>query len=304
MEERLYRVGIEQLLLVKDEIVLSFTIKFKLFDIKKRTEILFEKFRYKTPCSERPLIRYRGHSSKYKDIDGIFITTFVKCSFDKKSENYIKVEVFKEKLEKKGYYLEYEIEKYFKEDEGDKTLEISKEKFIHTIKEDLKKFDTKENKYLAGRYFEVYPVGIMTVNMWFLYGHNGFKNHAKNNGIVDLIIYSHDESEETLLEFYQKNSNWKLILSNNNCWIWKTDEQKLIEVPINRLILMPKDRYIRYKYFESIEKKYLKNPYTDEEIIKYLEPSDEILKRKFKIILTDSQSKNFYITEWIQNGIR
>lgn len=144
----------------------------------------------------------------------------------------------------------------------------------------------------------------MTVNMWFLYGHNGFKNHAKNNGIVDLIIYSHDESEETLLEFYQKDSNWKLILSNNNCWIWKIDEQELIEVPINRLILMPKDRYIRYKYFESIEKKYLKNPYTAEEIIKYLEPSDEILKRKFKIILTASQSKNFYITEWIQNRIR
>ena len=63
-------------------------------------------------------------------------------------------------------------------------------------------------------------------------------------------------------------------------------------------------RYIRYKYFESIEKKYLKNPYTAEEIIKYLEPSDEILKRKFKIILTASQSKNFYITEWIQNRIR
>lgn len=181
MTINLYRVGLEQLLLIKGEIVLSFNIKFKLFDIKKRKEVLFEEFRYKTPCSENILIRYRGHSSEYKDIYITFIMNFIECSFDKNRENYIKIDILKEELEEKGYYLEYEIEKYFREDKCDKSIEISKEKFIQTIKEDIKKFDTKENKYLLGRYFAVYPAGIRTVNMWSLYGRNELKFIKRSN---------------------------------------------------------------------------------------------------------------------------
>lgn len=141
----------------------------------------------------------------------------------------------------------------------------------------------------------------MKINMWFLYGDNEFKSHAKDNKEVDLIIYSHNNIEESAVEFYRNDSTWQLILSNNNCWIWQTDYQELIEVPIKNLILMPKNRHIKYKYFSSIEKKYLKNPYTVEEIIECLEFSNEILKKKTKEILKSSGTINFYITKWIQN---
>lgn len=141
----------------------------------------------------------------------------------------------------------------------------------------------------------------MKINMWFLYGDNEFKSHAKDSKEVDLIIYSHNNIEESAVEFYRNDSTWQLILSNNNCWVWQTDYQELIEVPIKNLILMPKNRHIRYNYFSSIEKKYLINPYTVEEIIECLEFSNEILKKKIKEILKSSGTVNFYITKWIQN---
>ncbi|MEG0237940.1 MAG: hypothetical protein RR523_14840 [Cetobacterium sp.] len=41
------------------------------------------------------------------------------------------------------------------------------------------------------------------------------KSHAKSKELVDLIIYSHDEPDKTLDQFYQNNFNRRLILSNN-----------------------------------------------------------------------------------------
>lgn len=143
----------------------------------------------------------------------------------------------------------------------------------------------------------------MKINMWFLYSDNGFKNHAKDSKKVPLIIYSYDEGEEEATEFYHRDFNWQLILSNNNCWIWKTEHQELIEIPIKNLILMPKSRYIRYKYFCSIEKKYLKNPYTLEAIIECLEFSNETIKKKTQATLKSYGTINFYITKWIQNRL-
>lgn len=157
MQKKLYRIGDEHLLLVKSEIVLSFYIKYKLFDIKKNSEILFSKITYKDLCSERPLIKYCGYPSEYKHIDIHFIMKFVKCSFDKGSENYINIKILEKKLMEKEYRLEYEIENYSK-DEGNNTIKISKDEFIQKIKIDLKKFDTKENKLCWRRYYETYPI--------------------------------------------------------------------------------------------------------------------------------------------------
>ena len=48
----------------------------------------------------------------------------------------------------------------------------------------------------------------MEVRMWFLYGFNGFRSHAKSKDLVDLIVYSYDESDKTLDQFYLNDSNW------------------------------------------------------------------------------------------------
>lgn len=141
----------------------------------------------------------------------------------------------------------------------------------------------------------------MKVKMYFLYGNNDFKNHAKSKDLIDLVIYSNDESDEALDRFYHNDSNWRLILSNNHAWIWKTDNQELIEVPIKNLTFIPKQRSLKYKSFRSIEKKYLKDPYTLDEIIECLEFVDFKNKEKTKDILAVSKSNNFYITSWIQN---
>ena len=109
------------------------------------------------------------------------------------------------------------------------------------------------------------------IKMWFLYGYNGFKSHAKDKDLVDLVMYLHCEPDGTFRQFYDSDSNWRLILSENNCWIWKTDIQELMTVPIENLIFMPQRRYIRYKHFSSIEKKYLKDPCSIDEIIECLE---------------------------------
>ena len=141
----------------------------------------------------------------------------------------------------------------------------------------------------------------MDINMWFLYGFNEFKNHAKYKDLVDLIIYSHEESDKTFDQFYQNSSNWKLILSNNHCWMWKTDKQELTEVSIEKLMFKPQKRSLKYKYFSSIEKKYLKDPYTLDEVIELLQFTHSKTKKKTKDILTIPGDTNFYITLWIQN---
>lgn len=141
----------------------------------------------------------------------------------------------------------------------------------------------------------------MNINMWFLYGFNGFKSHAKSKELVDLVIYLHDEPDKTLDQFYQNNSNWRLILSNNNCWIWKTDKQELIEVPIEKLIFKSEKKSFKYKDFNSVEKKYLKDPYSLDEIIECLQFRHSNTKKKIKDILATSGNINFYITLWIQN---
>lgn len=141
----------------------------------------------------------------------------------------------------------------------------------------------------------------MDVKMWFLYGFNGFKSHAKSKDLVDLIIYLHGESDKTFDQFYQNDSNWRLILSNNHCWIWKTDKQELMEVSIEKLIFKPQKRSLKYKYFSSIEKKYLKDPYTLDEVIECLQFTHPKTKKKTKDILAISGDINFYIALWIQN---
>lgn len=141
----------------------------------------------------------------------------------------------------------------------------------------------------------------MEINMWFLYGFNGFKSHAKYKDLVDLIIYSHDESDNILDEFCQNSSNWRLILSNNHAWIWKADKQELMEVSIEKLVFRPQKRSLKYKTFNSVEKKYLKDPYTLDEIIECLQLSNFKIKKKMKDILAISGDINFYITLWIQN---
>lgn len=141
----------------------------------------------------------------------------------------------------------------------------------------------------------------MKINMWFLYGFNGFKSHAKSKELVDLIIYSHDEPDETLDQFYQNDFNWRLILSNNHCWIWKTDKQELTEVPIEKLMFKPGKKSFKYKDFNSVEKKYLKDPYSLDEIIECLQFFHFDTKKRVKAILATSGDINFYIALWIQN---
>lgn len=141
----------------------------------------------------------------------------------------------------------------------------------------------------------------MNINMWFLYGFNGFKSHVKSKDLVDLIIYSHEESAKTLNQFYHNNFNWRLVLSNNHAWIWKTDKQELMEISIEKLTFKPQKRSIKYKSFSSIEKKYLKDPYTLDEIIECLQFTDFKTKKKIKDILANTGDINFYITLWIQN---
>ncbi|MGL5022713.1 MAG: hypothetical protein ACRC5S_05365 [Cetobacterium sp.] len=141
----------------------------------------------------------------------------------------------------------------------------------------------------------------MNINMWFLYGFNGFKSHAKFKELVDLIIYLHDEPDKTLDQFYQNNFNWRLILSNNHCWIWKTDKQELVEVPIEKLLFKPQKRSLKYKDFSSVEKKYLKDPYSLDEIIECLQFFHFDKKKRVKAILATSGDINFYIALWIQN---
>ena len=82
----------------------------------------------------------------------------------------------------------------------------------------------------------------MEVKMYFLYGNNTFKNHAKSKDLIDLVIYSTDKSDEELDKFYLNDSNWKLILSNNQAWIWKTDNQELMEISIKTLTFKPKKK--------------------------------------------------------------
>lgn len=141
----------------------------------------------------------------------------------------------------------------------------------------------------------------MEVKMYFLYGNNTFKNHAKSKDLIDLVIYSTDKSDEELDKFYLNDSNWKLTLSNNQAWIWKTDNQELMEISIKTLTFKPKKRCIKYKSFSSIEKKYLKEPYTLDEIVECLEFENSKIKEKVKAILAMSGSTNFYIALWIQN---
>ena len=146
----------------------------------------------------------------------------------------------------------------------------------------------------------------MDINMWFTYkcASLNFRDYAKEEKHCPIVIYlyKHPDDGEESLEFYNSSFDWNLILSDKKFWIWKPKEKELAEISYEKIFLFPKRTIKKYKKFEYIEKKYLKNPSTIDEIVEGLKLSDKNLKKKIKEILKNSESKNFYISEWVQNN--
>ena len=84
------------------------------------------------------------------------MSDFLKCSFDKNYEGYIKFEeIDKEKLKLWGYRMEYEISSYSKDIFINERCscaepkEISKEEFYKILSENIRNFDNTDNTLWA-----------------------------------------------------------------------------------------------------------------------------------------------------------
>ncbi|MHD0319048.1 hypothetical protein [Fusobacterium sp. THCT1E2] len=141
----------------------------------------------------------------------------------------------------------------------------------------------------------------MEVKMWFSFEVTEYKSHAKNEEFVNIIVYLNKTKNHK--KIWLENSNWRLLLTNSHCWIWKTDKQELIETGIEDIRLLLKTNPIKFKYFSSIITKYMKNPCSLDEIMEELSFSSPENKKKTNNILLSSGEKEFYLTSWIQNGL-
>ena len=154
--EKKYRLGYDQVFLAHPSIKLgnellaglSITIKYKLFDLNTNLEIPF-------PDKDQPIgkgVKYISKDGKYAEIGDYYMSNFLKCSFDKDYEGYVKFEeINKEKLEQMGYRLEYEISSYDKDVYTNDSCicseseNISKEEFYKILSENIKNFDNIDN---------------------------------------------------------------------------------------------------------------------------------------------------------------
>ena len=80
------------------------------------------------------------------------MSDFLKCSFDKNYEGYVKFEIInEEKLKQWGYRLEYKISSYSKDIFINERCsfaepkEITKEEFYKILSENVKNFDNRDN---------------------------------------------------------------------------------------------------------------------------------------------------------------
>ncbi|MGL5209391.1 hypothetical protein [Cetobacterium sp.] len=147
-----YRLGYDQIFLAHPSIKLgnelltglSITIKYKLFDLNTNLEISF-------PDKDQPIgkgVKYISEDGKYAEIGNYYMSNFLKCSFDKDYEGYIKLkEINKEKLKQMGYRLEYEISSYYKDvyTVCSEPENISKEEFYKILNENISNFDNIDN---------------------------------------------------------------------------------------------------------------------------------------------------------------
>ena len=147
-----YRLGYDQVFLAHPAIKLgnellaglSITIKYKLFDLNTNLEIPF----LDKDQSIGKGVKYISEDGKYAEIGDYYMSNFLKCSFDKDYEGYVKFEeINKEILEQMGYRLEYEISSYDKDVYTNDSCicseseNISKEEFYKILSENIKNFD-------------------------------------------------------------------------------------------------------------------------------------------------------------------
>lgn len=156
--EKKYRLGYDRVFSAhptikkENELIasLSIYIKYKLFDMKfSNFEIAFSK-------EDQAIGKGVRYISEYAEIGDYYMSDFLKCSFDKNYEGYIKFEeIDKEKLKLWGYRMEYEISSYSKDIFINERCscaepkEISKEEFYKILSENIRNFDNTDNTLWA-----------------------------------------------------------------------------------------------------------------------------------------------------------
>lgn len=166
--EKIYRLGYDQLFLADPEVkienkgikALSVMIQYQLFDIENNLEILFY------GEGDQNIGKKIGYYSDeigipHMQLEDVFISNFIECSFDKDSKNYIKIIILEEDLKNRGYSLKYRIVEYSKDiDENGISIpiKISEEEFNKIMKENLKNFDNANNKLTQSTAYEIFPV--------------------------------------------------------------------------------------------------------------------------------------------------
>lgn len=151
--EKKYRLGYDQVFLAHPSIKMgnevlggvTLDIQYKLFDIKSGLEISFTE-------KDQSIGKGVQSISEYAEIEDYYMSDFLKCSFDKNYEGYVKFEIInEEKLKQWGYRLEYKISSYSKDifiNERCSFAEpenISKEEFYKILSENVKNFDNRDN---------------------------------------------------------------------------------------------------------------------------------------------------------------
>lgn len=170
VEQKIYRLGYDQLFLASPEVrkgsetitALSILLQYQLFDIETNLEILF----YGVNLEDQSIGKKIGCYSDeiglpHIQLDDVFISNFIECSFDKYLKNYIKMVVLEEKLKNRGYRLEYKIAEYYKDiDENGISIptKIFKEDFIKIMEENLNNFDNTNNKPTQSTSYETFLI--------------------------------------------------------------------------------------------------------------------------------------------------
>lgn len=164
----IYRLGYDQIFLADPEVkieddtitALSVMIQYQLFDIESNLEILFY------GEDDQSIGKKIGYYSDeigipHMQLEDVFISNFIECSFDKYSKNRIKIITLEEELKKRGYRLKYRIAEYFKEiDKNGISIPtiISEEEFNKIMEENLIKFDNGSNKPTQSTAYESFSI--------------------------------------------------------------------------------------------------------------------------------------------------
>lgn len=169
-EQKIYRLGYDQLFLADPKIkienetitALSIMIQYELFDIENNLEILF----YGEGLEDQSIGKEMGGYSDeigipHRQLDNVFLSNFVECSFNRNLKNYMKIIILEDELKKRGFSLKYKIAQYHKdiEEKGISIpTKISKEDFIKIMKENLENFNNKNNKPTQSTAYEVFLI--------------------------------------------------------------------------------------------------------------------------------------------------